>query len=287
MTGIPGPDVDSSDSCPTDSSLDASNEDTHKLTQIAQALHNEQPVTICLKGSFRGYQNQSSTVRFERDHVGKAPADIFEPFHQAVAEIQTLAEVDGTSGIPGSLIWTVAQLSRDRFDISLSKLGKGITITYCLRGATGAPITQFPAAYSVEVAGKWFVAFGAEAAASDAGLIHYLVNITAPWDTSSNSYHEPWHVYVSAQPFHSGQTGEICLTALPSYPPDKDPSSPNPHIPWNSAPPRTFIEASRPKEIHRLLNFGRDSEWPLRIAVASTLDGTNSASVSYEASWEG
>jgi hypothetical protein len=47
-----------------------------------------------------------------------------------------------------------------------------------------------------------------------------------------------------------------------------------------------FIEAIRVKEIQRLLKFGRDSNWPLAITVSSTIDGSNSISVTYSASWD-
>jgi hypothetical protein len=37
-----------------------------------------------------------------------------------------------------------------------------------------------------------------------------------------------------------------------------------------------YTERDRPKEMQRLLKFGRDSAWPLSVSVASTLDGSNS-----------
>jgi hypothetical protein len=82
------------------------------------------------------------------------------------------------------------------------------------------------------------------------------------------------------------ETGEIVLAATPGYPQGADPHLVNPLIPMNSIQPRTFTTAIRPKGTGRLLKFGRDSQWPLYISVASTLDGSNSVTFTYQSSWE-
>jgi hypothetical protein len=61
----------------------------------------------------------------------------------------------------------------------------------------------------------------------------------------------------------------------------------NAEIPQCAAPPCTYTEASRPKEVKALLKFGRDSGWPLRVTLASALDEENSISVTYPIEWEG
>jgi hypothetical protein len=113
--------------------------------------------------------------------------------------------------------------------------------------------------------------------------MQYLVNMTAPWD--GKSYGTPWQIFFAVQPWRTGDTWEVLLAASPFYPLDRDPYALSPRILQNAALPRTF-GATRPKEIKRMLKFGRDSNWPLYITVASTLDGTNSISITYEASWE-
>jgi hypothetical protein len=61
----------------------------------------------------------------------------------------------------------------------------------------------------------------------------------------------------------------------------------NANIPQCAAPPCTFTEASRAKEIRALLKSGRDSRWSLTVTVASGLEGKNSISVTYPIDWEG
>jgi hypothetical protein len=60
----------------------------------------------------------------------------------------------------------------------------------------------------------------------------------------------------------------------------------NSHVPRVAALPRTFIEASRPKEIKAILKFGRDSKWPLKVTLASALNETDSLSITYQIDWE-
>jgi hypothetical protein len=49
------------------------------------------------------------------------------------------------------------------------------------------------------------------------------------------------------------------VQAREDFPAGKSPNEVNSQIPWNAALPRTFIEATRPKEITVFLKFGRDS----------------------------
>jgi hypothetical protein len=49
----------------------------------------------------------------------------------------------------------------------------------------------------------------------------------------------------------------------------------------------TFIETTRPKETEPLLRFGRDSNWPLKITVATAVDQFTTLSITYDTDWEG
>jgi hypothetical protein len=49
----------------------------------------------------------------------------------------------------------------------------------------------------------------------------------------------------------------------------------------------TFIEATRLKETRALLRFGRDSNWPLKITVATALTPLTALSVTYDTDWSG
>jgi hypothetical protein len=271
--------TESSDSCPTDSSADVPGDDSHKLIQIAQATHKQEPVTVCLKGRFKGYQNVESIAHFHRDHVGLAPTTLQDLFQTAFGEIAASSPLYASSGIPGSSFWTIVPFTRESLDISVAKLGKGLTVSFAHKDLKGVPISEFPAAYTLVLVGKWFISFGPGEQATDTTVMQHLGNITSPWDRKS--YGHPSRVFLSAQPWRLSETGEILVSATPEYPQDANPYALNPRIPMNSIQPRTFTVATRPKEIGRLLKFGRDSDWPLYISVASTLDGTNSATVTY------
>jgi hypothetical protein len=214
-------------------------------------------------------------VHFKRDHVGPPPTTLRELFQKAFSEIAASAPIYSSSGIPGSSFWTVAPFTPEELEITVSKIGKGLTVSFMRKGMPGLPISQCPAACTLELLGKWFISFGAEEQVSDFALMQYLINITSAWD--GKAYGQPWRILLSAQPWRHPDTGEILLSASFEYPQDTDPHLKNPRIPMNAAQPRTSITATRPKEIGRLLKFGRDSDWPLYISLASTLDGTNFA----------
>jgi hypothetical protein len=103
----------------------------------------------------------------------------------------------------------------------------------------------------------------------------------------TEKYRQPWRIYLSGEPWRVAETGEISVRALAEEPVDKSGREMNAKIPECAAPSCTFTEASRPKEVKALLNFGRDSDWPLRVTHASSLDGENSISVTYPIEWEG
>jgi hypothetical protein len=171
-------------------------------------------------------------------------------------------------------------------DISVSKIGKGITVVYALKNSQSLRIAEVPARYCVEMVRSWLISFGAQESPTDLELTRYMINITAPWDLTTKTCRKPWHDYLSGQLWRAGEQGEIVVQAVEELPADKSLNEQNPQIPWNAARPRTFIEATRPKEIKGLLKSGRDSNWPLKITVASTLEVKNSVSVTYGVDWE-
>jgi hypothetical protein len=74
---------------------------------------------------------------------------------------------------------------------------------------------------------------------------------------------------------------EISVRALAAEPDDKSGCEMNSEIPLCAAPPCTFTEAKRPREVKASFKVGRDSEWPLAVTLASSLHGENSISVTY------
>jgi hypothetical protein len=79
----------------------------------------------------------------------------------------------------------------------------------------------------------------------------------------------------------------VVALVLDDFLADKSPNEVNSFVRQGAAIPRTFIDATRPKETKALLKFGRDSDWPLKITITSSLDGVNSVSASYAVGWEG
>jgi hypothetical protein len=94
----------------------------------------------------------------------------------------------------------------------------------------------------------------------------------------------PLRVLLAAQPWRSGENGEISAQACPlrnSW----DETVTGHTIPLCAATPLAFIEAARPKEIEAFRKFGRDSAWPLKITAASALDDQISISITYDVDW--
>jgi hypothetical protein len=89
-----------------------------------------------------------------------------------------------------------------------------------------------------------------------------------------------------AMPWRDAETGEVWAIAAPAYPPDLEPKLPNPDVPRNAVRSLCYTETERPKEMQRLLKFGRNSAWPLSVSVASTPDGSNSVTVTYPIDYE-
>jgi hypothetical protein len=109
-----------------------------------------------------------------------------------------------------------------------------------------------------------------------------VINLTAPWN--GQEYGNPWQIFLIQQPWRKSETSEIYLTAAASYPEGVDIEAYNPRVPLNSAQARDFSEIRDKQEISRILKFGRDNDWPLLLSCVSSLDGTNSATVTYETS---
>jgi hypothetical protein len=49
----------------------------------------------------------------------------------------------------------------------------------------------------------------------------------------------------------------------------------------------TFIEPSRTKESQAMLRFGRDSNWPLKVTIATTATPCTTLAITYDIDWSG
>jgi hypothetical protein len=151
-------------------------------------------------------------------------------------------------------------------EITTSKQGRGLVLTYGWKDGKGLAIASYPARYSATLAGRWLVVFGFKVSPTDYELTQRLINITEPWD--GKNYKQPWGIYLSGEPWRVRETGEISVRVCPAEPEDKSGREANAEIPQSAAQPCTYIEATRPKEVKALLKFGRDSNWPLRVTLA-------------------
>jgi hypothetical protein len=94
----------------------------------------------------------------------------------------------------------------------------------------------------------------------------------------------PRQALLAAQPWRIGEHGEISAQAC-QLNADLDEIFTSGKVPLCAAIAPTFTEASHPKEIQELLKFGRDSARPLKITAPSTIDDTESLSITYDSDW--
>jgi hypothetical protein len=170
-------------------------------------------------------------------------------------------------------------------EITVLKLGTGVHIRYGLKDSTALDMANSPAQVRVELAQDWAVIFGVSQSPKDGELTTKLACITSSWEESVG-FRSPWQIRLEGQPWRIGEEGSLCVIALP----------PNWHwsddrmmldAPLCARQMPTFIEATRDKEIRSMLKLGRDSNWPLKITLASAIDEFTSLSVTYPISWEG
>jgi hypothetical protein len=233
-------------------------------------------------GQYGDGENMYEEILFQRESVEiEAPSNILEPLQFAYQSLEALSQYYQTSGILGSCLWTQSGIPREEMEITVVKSGRGMILTYGWRDGKGLAIEQYPARYSVSLVGGWRVSFGAKISPTDYELTQRLIFITEPWQDATKNYRQPWRVYLSGEPWRIAKPGEISVRALAEEPEDKSGREMNAETPLCAAPPCTFTEATRPKEVKAMLKFGRDSKWPLRVPLASSLDRENSISVTY------
>jgi hypothetical protein len=113
-----------------------------------------------------------------------------------------------------------------------------------------------------------------------------MMNITAQTDHSGTQSERPWQIHLVKSQLRVGELGTPAATVYKvegSW--DDYRTVPTPPMCAKEMP--TFIETSRPKESQALLRFGRDSNWPLKITVATTASPATTLSITYNVNWEG
>jgi hypothetical protein len=132
--------LDESDSESTGSSDDL-------LLQMAQFLRRRDEVIVILVGHFKGYQDMESIVHFRQNYAGQVPNSTQELFQFAFEKIASLSNAHGSSGIPRSLYWTTVTFTPTVLDITLSRSGKGLQVTFFRQETPGLAISEFPSTY--------------------------------------------------------------------------------------------------------------------------------------------
>jgi hypothetical protein len=132
LKGIPG---DWSSVSETDSDADAEDEDFHKLRQISHAVRLAQSITVKVRGQYQCSAREEE-VSFQKEFVNEpVPSHILEPLQVAFRSIEVLAAYYQGTGLPRQCMWTQAGVPREHMEISVSKPGKGIQVTYGYVGA--------------------------------------------------------------------------------------------------------------------------------------------------------
>jgi hypothetical protein len=269
------------DSSPTDSAEDESGE-AHRLARISLALHNREPVMVVFVGHFQGYQDIQAQCEFRLNYSGLPPPSLKDFFEFNWSRIRDAAPNYGSTSVPESLLWTIQSITDDSLNISVYRFGMGLKVRHAPKDIKGLEMEKWPAVFTFDLEDGISIAFPAVQRLPDALLMQYVVNLTVPWD--GHEYGSPWHVFLTQQPCPKSETGEIFLQALAQYPADVNPEAFNPRVPFNSAQERDFSEITSARESSRTLKFGRDSGWPMLLSCASSLDGLNPITVTYETS---
>jgi hypothetical protein len=263
----------------TDSAEDETGE-IHRLRKIASALHNDEPVMAVLVGHFEGYQEIQAQSEFRLMYKGPPPPSLKEFFNFNWSRIREAAIKHGSTGVPGSLLWTTQPFTDESLNISVYKFGMGLKVRYQLKAQKGLEMEKLPIVYTFDLDDGLSIAFPAVTRLPDAFLMKYMVNLTVPWDR--HEYVAPWQIYLAQQPWRKSETGEIYLQVMPYYPADMDPEAFNCRVPFNAAQSRDFTEITDRQEISRILKFARDNGWSMLLSCVSSLDGLNSATITYE-----
>jgi hypothetical protein len=275
---VQGPGEENSSSETTDS-------DDDQIFRIAQAIRRGQKIQVAISGFFKGYQDRDSVITFRQPYFGPPPDSLRTLFNIAHAAIEAMSPTLGSSGIPNALMWSKHPFTEADIDAAITKSNDGLLVTFSRQDMPGAPIASFEQAYTLKLPSGLRISFGAEKNASDFTITGYLGNATASI-LESGLYGDPWRIFLMAMPWRDTETGEIWTSASPSHPPDLEPRLPGPVVPRNAIRSLCYTETDRPKEMQRLLKFGRDSAWPLSVSVASTLDSSNSVTVTSSIDYE-
>jgi hypothetical protein len=165
-------------------------------------------------------------------------------------------------------------------------MGQGVIARYSHKKSMALSMSNLPERIRAALPLDWSVSFGTSANPVDLELSTRTANITSQLDPSNGQYMLPWQVHLTKA---SLRTGELGLPAAEVYKAvggwDDYRCIPTPPMCAKEMP--TFVEATTVKESQAMLRFGRDSNWPVKISVATKASPATMLAITYDTDWEG
>jgi hypothetical protein len=130
------------------------------------------------------------------------------------------------------------------------------------------PIASFPSVFNAECPGGWSIPFGTNVTPRDLELSDRLAMITPSWGEESQDYSLPWQVRLTARAWRTGEQGEVCAEMVVAQQP-WDGATCQGEVPYCAYNLPAFSEPSRPKGTYSLFEIARNSQWPIKLSLAT------------------
>jgi hypothetical protein len=175
---------------------------------------------------------------------------------------------------------------REGIEVSVFKAGQGVYVRYGYRQSEALDMRNLPEQIRAILPLDWTVTFGTKEDPVDLELTERMANITSQLDHAGAQYLLPWQVHLVKEPLRTGESGtstaSVCK-AVGKW--DDYRRVPTPPLCAKEIP--TFVEATTVKESQAMLRFGRDSNWPIKITVATIASPATMLAITYDVDWEG
>jgi hypothetical protein len=264
---------------------DEEGDDVHKVHQLKQAIVKGQSLTIEIRAEY-AWDSVLHEAIFSKEFKGvPIPMHILEPYQAAYKQIEQIG-LSYQGGLPQSCVWTAMGLTREQIDVSIAKKGSGVYARYGLVGSQALDMVNLPERIRAELPNDWVVTFGSSENPKDGDLTSRLMCITSKLDPTGRQYEFPWQIRLERVQLRTGEGGDSAANLYKvSGSWDDERTIPGPPLCAKEMP--TFVESTRPKETQAFLRFGRDSNWPLSITVATAVSPLTTLAITYDADWDG
>jgi hypothetical protein len=259
--------------------------DEHKLWKMRQATIKGLPITVEICAAY-AYGGQIHEAIFSKEFkISVPPAHILEPFQIAYKQIEQIG-LSYQGGLPASVVWAELGAPREDIEITVFKVGQGIYARYSHSKVPALGMLNLPEQIRAMLPLDWSVSFGTSENPVDLELTERMANITAQLDHANNQYMLPWQVHLVKVSLRSGQLGTPKAAVHKTIGKwDDYRRIPTPPMCAKEMP--TFVEATTVKESQAMLRFGRNSNWPIKITVATMASRATLLAITYDTDWEG